>query len=94
MSMMWDRFYECPDIFKMGDWWYLVYSEKMAAVRRVQYFKGHTLDELKACTANDAGVWPDNKEGFLDSRAFYAGKTASDGTNRLYLGLVSDTCRK
>lgn len=28
MSMMWDRFYECPDIFKMGDWWYLVYSEK------------------------------------------------------------------
>ena len=86
MSMMWDRFYECPDIFKMGDWWYLVYSEKMAAVRRVQYFKGHTLDELKACTANDAGVWPDNKEGFLDSRAFYAGKTASDGTNRYIWG--------
>lgn len=86
ISMMWDRFYECPDIFKMGDWWYLVYSEKMAAVRRVQYFKGHTLDELKACTANDAGVWPDNKEGFLDSRAFYAGKTASDGTNRYIWG--------
>ncbi|WP_317345907.1 glycoside hydrolase domain-containing protein [Phocaeicola plebeius] len=86
MSMMWDRFYECPDIFKMGDWWYLVYSEKMAAVRRVQYFKGHTLDELKACTANEAGVWPDNKEGFLDSRAFYAGKTASDGTNRYIWG--------
>lgn len=58
----------------------------MAAVRRVQYFKGHTLDELKACTANDAGVWPDNKEGFLDSRAFYAGKTASDGTNRYIWG--------
>lgn len=70
----------------MGDWWYLVYSEKMAAVRRVQYFKGHTLDELKACTANEAGVWPDNKEGFLDSRAFYAGKTASDGTNRYIWG--------
>ena len=86
MSMMWDRFYECPDIFKMGDWWYLVYSEKMAAVRRVQYFKGHTLDELKSCTANEAGVWPDNKEGFLDSRAFYAGKTASDGTNRYIWG--------
>ena len=27
MTMMWDRFYECPDVFKMGDWWYLVYSE-------------------------------------------------------------------
>ena len=86
MNMMWDRFYECPDVFKMGDWWYLIYSEKHAAVRRVQYFKGKTLDELKACTANDAGRWPDSHEGFLDSRGFYAGKTASDGTNRYIWG--------
>ena len=86
MTMMWDRFYECPDLFKMGDWWYLVYSEKHAAVRRVQYFKGRTLDELKAATANDAGKWPDDHEGFLDSRGFYAGKTASDGTNRYIWG--------
>ncbi len=82
MSMMWDRFYECPDVFRMGDWWYLVYSEIHAAVRKVQYFKGTTLDELKACTADDAGLWPDSHEGFLDSRGMYAGKTASDGTNR------------
>ena len=86
MSMMWDRFYECPDVFKMGDWWYLVYSEKHVAIRKVQYFKGHTLEELKACTANDAGIWPDDHEGLLDSRAFYAGKTASDGTNRYIWG--------
>lgn len=86
MPMMWDRFYECPDVFKMGDWWYLVYSEMHSAIRRVQYFKGHTLAELKACTAGDAGIWPDNHEGFLDSRAFYAGKTASDGTNRYIWG--------
>lgn len=86
MNMMWDRFYECPDVFKMGDWWYLIYSEKHAAVRRVQYFKGKTLEELKACTANDAGRWPDSHEGFLDSRGFYAGKTASDGTNRYIWG--------
>lgn len=86
MTMMWDRFYECPDVFKMGDWWYLVYSEKHAAVRRVQYFKGRTLDELKATTANDAGLWPDSHEGMLDSRAFYAGKTASDGVNRYIWG--------
>ena len=86
MTMMWDRFYECPDVFKMGDWWYLVYSEKHAAIRKVQYFKGRTLDELKATTANDAGLWPDDHEGFLDSRAFYAGKTASDGTNRYIWG--------
>lgn len=86
MSMMWDRFYECPDIFKMGDWWYLVYSEMHQAIRRVQYFKGRTIDELKACTASDAGIWPDNHEGFLDSRGFYAGKTASDGENRYIWG--------
>lgn len=86
MTMMWDRFYECPDVFKMGDWWYLVYSEKHAAVRKVQYFKGRTLDELKACTAEDAGLWPDMREGMLDSRAFYAGKTASNGTDRFIWG--------
>ena len=86
MTMMWDRFYECPDVFKMGDWWYLIYSEQHAAIRRVQYFKGRTLAELKACTANDAGIWPDNHEGYLDSRGFYAGKTASDGVDRYIWG--------
>lgn len=87
MTMMWDdRFYECPDVFKMGDWWYLVYSEKHKKIRKVQYFKGQTLDELKATTANNAGIWPDGHEGFLDSRGFYAGKTASDGTNRYIWG--------
>ncbi len=86
MTMMWDRFYECPDVFRMGDWWYLVYSEQHDAIRRVQYFKGKTLDELKACTANDAGLWPDAHEGYLDSRGFYAGKTASDGTDRYIWG--------
>ncbi len=86
MTMMWDRFYECPDLFKMGDWWYLIYSEQHDAVRRVQYFKGHTLDELRNCTLNDAGIWPDSKEGFLDSRGLYAGKTASNGTDRYIWG--------
>ena len=86
MTMMWDRFYECPDIFKMGDWWYLIYSEKHSAIRKVQYFKGRTLEELKNSTLNDNVVWPDDHEGFLDSRAFYAGKTASDGTNRYIWG--------
>ncbi len=86
MPMMWDRFYECPDLFRMGDWWYLVYSEKHPALRRVQYFKGRTLDELRACTADDAGIWPDDHEGVLDSRAFYAGKTASDGKERYIWG--------
>ena len=86
MTMMWDRFYECPDLFKMGDWWYLVYSEIHSTIRRVQYFKGKTIAELKACTAGDAGIWPDDHEGYLNSRAYYAGKTATDGTNRYIWG--------
>lgn len=86
MTCMWDRFYECPDVFKMGDWWYLVYSDQTSFMRKIQYFKGHTLDDLKACTANDAGLWPDDHEGFLDSRGLYAGKTATNGTDRFLWG--------
>lgn len=86
MTMMWDRFYECPDVFKMGSWWYLVYSEQHDAVRRVQYFKATTLEGLAECTADDVATWPDDKEGFLDSRGLYAGKTASDGTTRYLWG--------
>ena len=86
MPMMWDRFYECPDIFQMGDYWYLVYSEIHKAIRRVQYFKGKTLAELKSCTVGDAGKWPDDHEGFLDSRGLYAGKTATNGTDRFLWG--------
>lgn len=86
MTTLWDRFYECPNVFKMGDWWYLVYSELHKEIRRVQYFKSRTYAGLAACTANDNPVWPDNHEGYLDSRGFYAGKTASDGTNRYMWG--------
>ena len=86
MTMMWDRFYECPDVFKMGSWWYLVYSEQHDAVRRIQYFKAESLEGLKACTKDDAGLWPDDHEGFLDSRGLYAGKTASNGTDRYIWG--------
>ena len=86
MNTLWDRFYECPNVFKMGDWWYLVYSELHREIRRVQYFKARTFEGLAACTANDTPVWPDNHEGYLDSRGLYAGKTASDGTNRYLWG--------
>lgn len=86
MMMLWDRFYECPDVFKMGDWWYLVYSEKHSAIRKVQYFKGKTLEELRASTEGDSPKWPDAHEGFLDSRALYAGKTASNGEDRYLWG--------
>ena len=88
-NMVWDRMCECPDIFKMGDYWYLVYSEAYRAPwsRKVKYMMAKTYDDLKACFNDPGANWPkDGKEGVLDSRAFYAGKTASNGTDRLIWG--------
>ncbi|SFG21057.1 glycoside hydrolase family 32 protein [Prevotella sp. KH2C16] len=87
--MIWDRMCECPDIFKMGDWWYLVYSEayKSTWSRKVKYMMAKSWDALKACFNDPGANWPkDGHEGVLDSRAFYAGKTASNGTNRYIWG--------
>jgi len=88
-NMIWDRMLECPDIFKMGDYWYLVYSESYKAPwsRKVKYMMATSWDALKACFNDPGANWPhDGKEGVLDSRAFYAGKTASNGTDRYIWG--------
>lgn len=86
MSMLWDRFYECPNVFQMGDWWYIIYSEQHHYVRRVQYFKSRTYSGLRACTQGGQPIWPDDHEGFLDSRGLYAGKTAGHGMERYLWG--------
>ena len=87
-NMVWDRMCECPDVFKMGDWWYLIYSDsdKQNWSRRVKYMKATSWEALKACFNNPGGNWPDNKDGDLDGRGFYAGKTASNGTDRYIWG--------
>ena len=88
IRMIWDRMLECPDIFKMGDYWYMVYSESFRTSwsRKVKYMVAKTYEELKSCF-NDGPKWPaDGHEGVLDSRAFYAGKTASNGTDRYIWG--------
>ena len=87
-KMIWDRMLECPDIFKMGNYWYLVYSESFRASwsRKVKYMVADSYDALKDCF-NNGPKWPaDGREGVLDSRAFYAGKTASNGTDRFIWG--------
>ena len=88
-NMVWDRMCECPDIFKMGDWWYFVYSDsdKQNWSRKVKYMMAPSWDALKACFDNPGANWPnDGKEGVLDSRGFYAGKTASNGADRFIWG--------
>jgi len=88
-NMVWDRMLECPDIFKMGDWWYLVYSESYKASwsRKVKYMMATTYEGLKACFNDPGANWPkDGREGVLDSRGLYAGKTAANGAARFLWG--------
>ncbi len=63
---------ECPELFRLGNWWYLVesrYSERMQTVYRV----APTPD----------GPWESRKLDSLDGRRFYAAKSASDGERRV-----------
>lgn len=69
--------HECPDLFKMGDWWYLVYStfsERFAT----HYRMSKSLQ----------GPWVAPIEDTFDGRAFYAAKTASNGSERWVFGWV------
>jgi len=62
---------ECPEIFRLGDWWYLVesrYSEHMQTLYRV--------------ARSPDGPWESRKLDSLDGRRFYAAKSASDGRRR------------
>jgi beta-fructofuranosidase len=67
--------HECPDLFRMGNWWYLVFSE--GSERTSTHYR--MSQSLK-------GPWqaPDNDT--FDGRAFYAAKTASDGHRRFVFG--------
>lgn len=88
IRMIWDRMLECPDIFKMGNYWYMVYSESFRTSwsRKVKYMMANSYEELKDCF-NNGPKWPaDGHEGVLDTRAFYAAKTASNGTDRYIWG--------
>ena len=62
---------ECPDLFKMGDWYYLLYSN---ATNRFQTFyrMSRSLD----------GPWIVPAVDTFDTRVYYAAKTASDGRDR------------
>ena len=63
---------ECPELFRLGNWWYLVesrYSERMQTVYRV--------------AKSPEGPWESRKLDSLDGRRFYAAKSAGDGNRRV-----------
>ncbi|MBD3587849.1 glycoside hydrolase family 32 protein [Bacteroides sp. GM023] len=81
---IWGRFYECPDVFKMGNYWYMIYSDK-DETRMVQYFFAPTLAGLMGLPDSGyPGYLP--REGKLEGTSFYAGKSASDGSDRYLWG--------
>ena len=69
------NFYECPDVFKIGDRTYLVYSEINGSDRKVHYLY-----------KPDNGTWTVPTIDVLDGQGFYAGKTAYDGYDRYIFG--------
>lgn len=69
--------HECPDLFKLGNKWYLVYStfsEKFLTHYRMS-------DKL-------SGPWTSPIEDTFDGRAFYAAKTAKVGDKRMAFAWV------
>lgn len=69
--------HECPDLFKFGDKWYLIFSE---------YSDRYTV--CYRISDSPDGPWIKPKNDTFDGRAFYAAKTASDGNNRYLFGWI------
>lgn len=65
--------HECPDLFRLGDWWYLVFSE-FSERFTTRYRMSRSLD----------GPWEAPVEDTLDGRGFYAAKTAGDEQGRRF----------
>lgn len=73
-----ERILECPDVFTMGNYQYLVYSnwDWAGTDRRTRY----------VYRTVGSSHWTTPAQPALDDHYFYAGKTASDGTNRYLFG--------
>ncbi len=69
--------FEMPDLFKMGDWWYLVFSE---------YSDGNKTRYRMSKNIN--GPWITPIDDAFDGRAYYAARTAFDGERRVLFGWV------
>lgn len=70
---------EVPDLFNEGDAWYLLYSDQRAQFRQVRYLRA----------AQSAGSYARRAWDALDGAAFYAGKSAGSGNERLLFGWIA-----
>lgn len=67
--------HECPDLFRMGDWWYLVFSEFT-----------EQCETHYRMSKNPDGPWITPVQDTFDNRNFYAAKTVSNGKERYVIG--------
>lgn len=67
---------ECPDIFRMGNYWYLIFSENWSTSTGTHYRYAATLN----------GVWTKPQNDRIDGSYFYGGKTVSNGKDRFIVG--------
>lgn len=67
---------ECPDLFKMGSYWYLSFSEN---------WSDNTGTHYRMSTSPN-GPWIKPANDRLDGSYLYAAKTVSDGTKRYLIG--------
>lgn len=67
--------HECPDLFQLGERWYLVYST----------LTDRTVTRYRMGTSPD-GPWVSPADDELDGLGFYAAKTLADGDRRYLVG--------
>jgi len=70
--------HECPDLFRIGDWWYLVFSE---------FSDRHTTRYRMSRSIRGPWLAPPDDE--LDTPAFYAAKTAQRDGERFLFGWLA-----
>lgn len=70
---------EVPDLFSESDQWFLLYSDQRDAARQVRYLTADSSEGPYSYGAYDA----------LDGSAFYAGKSAGEGDERLLFGWIA-----
>nr|WEI57610.1 putative GH32 family protein [Tetragonula mellipes] len=68
---------EMPDLFKIGDYWYLIYTE-YSDQSKTRYVMSKSLE----------GPWITPDDDAFDGRAYYAARTAFDGKRRILFGWV------
>lgn len=69
--------HECPDCFKMGEWWYLIFST-FSEKYTTHYRMSRSLK----------GPWMIPQNDTFDGRAFYAAKTAKGKEKRYLFGWI------